>query len=77
MILLTECYRLLSFVIIRWQESGENLAFFCYLILWGACSTLWFRALVPILNSERADSACSNRFFTFSAPSTIPKGLEN
>lgn len=34
MILLARYYRLLSFLIIRCQESGENLALFCYLILW-------------------------------------------
>jgi hypothetical protein len=77
MTLLAECYRLFSFFIVRWQESGENLALFCYLILWGACSSLCSRTLVPILNSERAESACSNRFFTFFAPSIIPKALEN
>lgn len=77
MILLARYYRLLSFLIIRCQESGENLALFCYLILWGACAALWSLTPVRILISARANSACSNQFFTFSAPSMIPKGFEN
>ena len=70
-------YRMLSYLIIRWQESGENLAVFCYLILWDAFAVVWPASLAPNPKFVRLDNACSNRFFTFSAPSLIPKGFEN
>jgi len=77
MIVLAHCYFVMSFRVVSRQESGENLAIFCYLILWGAFAMLWCRLAAPILNSARADRACSNQSFTFSALSIVPKGLEN
>jgi len=66
-----------SGAVARWQESGENPAIFCYLIVWGTCTLLRSRILAPIPNFARHETVCSNRSFTFSARSTIPTGSEN
>ena len=72
-------HRLLSFgylLALRWQESGENPAVFCYLIGWGTFAR-HFRDLAPIPGTVRRDAACSNPSFTFSAPCSIPSNFEN
>lgn len=51
-------YWVMSSLVLSWQESGQDLVIFCYLIDWGAFAMLWFRVAAPILNSARPDRAC-------------------
>jgi hypothetical protein len=59
-------YSILAHVAVHWEESGQNLAIFCYLIGWGALALLWSQklALIPIPVRQRTDSW--NQSFTFS-----------
>lgn len=41
-----------------WQESGENIAIFCYLITWGTYSRFRSRALAPVPVNTRTEPAC-------------------
>jgi len=70
-------YPVLSNTAVLWQESRENPLIFCYLIGWGAFVLLRSHTVVPIPNSARLETACSNPSFTFSTRSTIPTGSEN
>lgn len=62
-----------------WHECGHDLGVFCYRIGCGVFSAARERTLelVPLratTNPMRTNAACSNRFFTFSARFTTPKG---
>jgi hypothetical protein len=71
-------YTALAGMTLLWHESGSDFGVFCYRIGCGMFSAACERtfALVPqraTMNAVRANAACSNRFFTFSAHSTTPK----
>lgn len=69
----------LAFLLVLWQECGENLALFCYRMGLGAFFTVRSRALagLPVAQSTLRDlrnsAACSNRFEIFSIKSTMFK----
>jgi hypothetical protein len=64
-------------MVAAWQESGENPAVFCYLMLWGAFALLHdsSRPLIPAI--VRLETACSRPFATFFTRSTIPTNSHN
>jgi hypothetical protein len=71
-------YATLSGLGVLWYECGDDFGIFCYRIGCGVFSAARERVveLVPLratTNPLRTNAACSNRFFTFSAHSTIPK----
>jgi hypothetical protein len=69
--------RLLSSVTTLWEESGENLPVFCYLIAWGALAILRSRMPVSIPCSARLNTDCSNPSSTFSALCITQKDSDN
>jgi hypothetical protein len=60
-------------VVVLWQECGENLAIFCYRVLWEAITGLRVRALFPIPVSVRTEAACWNSSATCSTRYTTSK----
>lgn len=70
-------YAILAHMTVLWEESGQNLAIFCYLIGWGIFALLWSQkpALIPTLVRQKTDSW--NRSFTFSANCTARKDSGN
>ena len=61
-------------VVVLWQECGENLAIFCYRMLWEAFAGLRSPALIPIPLPVRIEASCWNPSFTSFTHSTTPKG---
>jgi hypothetical protein len=58
-----------SLLLILWHDCNQDVVIFCYRIGLGAFMTVRTRALVPItatLGLTWLNSACSNRFATFS-----------
>jgi len=41
-----------------WQEAGENLALFCYRMVWGTFSNIRAGAFAPILAPIRTNAEC-------------------
>lgn len=70
-------YTLLSHSAVLWQESGENLMLFCYLIGWGTFSMMRSGEVAPIPNTARHETDCSNPSFTSFTRFTIPRDLES
>jgi len=68
---------LIAATVVLWEESGQNLAIFCYLISWGTFANLRFRTLALIPISERHETVCCTPSFTSFAHSTTPKGLDS
>lgn len=68
---------ILTTSIAAWQESGENPAIFCYLMMWGAAAVLRerMRTLIPAI--ARLQAACSKPSGTFFIRSTVPTGSDN
>jgi hypothetical protein len=77
MIRRAQWYPALSHMVVVWEESGENLALFCYFMGWGALAMLRAHVVAPILSSKRLETVCSNPSSTFSVNSITPKGSEN
>lgn len=67
---------LLSTAVGAWQESGENPAIFCYLMMWGATAVVRERVQTLTPAFVRL-AACSKPSFTFSMRSTAPTNLPN
>jgi hypothetical protein len=70
-------YSILAHVAVLWEESGQNLAIFCYLIGWGSLMLLRSQKLAPIPIPVRPKADSWNRSFTFSANYIVRKGSEN
>jgi hypothetical protein len=68
---------IMAHVAVLWEESGQNLAVFCYLIGWGTLILLRSQtlALIPIFVKQETD--CSHRSSIFSANYTVRKDFEN
>jgi hypothetical protein len=71
-------YALLAALGLVWHECGHDFGVFCYRIGCGIFSEARQRVfqLIPLRatsNPARANSACSNPSFTFSARFTTPK----
>ena len=60
-------------VVAAWQESGENPAFFCYLMGSGTLSGLRAHQLIPIRVPVRNESICWNPSATCSIRSSMSK----
>ncbi len=66
----------LAFLLMVWQECGENVPLFCYRIGLGALFSVRSRAMaaLPVAHSTwrdlRNSAACSKRFGIFSTRST-------
>ena len=61
--------------IANWQESGENPAVFCYLMVWG-----YFVSLCPTkfaTVTERLEPACWNHSANCSTHSTVQKDSDS
>ena len=66
----------LAYLLLLWEESGENLAIFCYLIIltaWARAELFCSATLAAILTSARLKTACWTRSCTFFVRSTAPK----
>jgi hypothetical protein len=63
----------ISAAIAFWQESGENLALFCYLMGSGTFSCLRSQALIPIRVAVRNESLCWKPSATCSTRYTMSK----
>ena len=70
-------YLIFVTMIAAWQESGENPAVFCYLMMWGTAAVVWdrLRALSPAF--VRLETACSKPSVIFFTRSTIPTNSPN
>jgi hypothetical protein len=70
-------YPAISHITVVWEESGENLALFCYLMSWGVFAMLRSRKPALISRLARLETVCSNRSSTSSVRSTTPMASEN
>jgi len=70
-------FSLVANTVVLWEESGENLAIFCYFISWGTFAILRSRtfALIPI--SARRETVCFNPSFTSFTHFTTRKGSDS
>jgi hypothetical protein len=68
----SKCFLVLATMVGAWQESGENPAIFCYLMMWGASAVLRERAaiLTPAFARLAACWKPSVTFFTRSIAQT-------
>jgi hypothetical protein len=70
-------YPILAHAAVLWEESGQNLAIFCYLIGWGTFALLWSQNLALIPIPVRHNSNTWNRSFTFSTSYIVRKDSES
>ena len=61
-------------LVMLWQESGENVALFCYRIGWGTYLNLRSRVTAPNPETERLEVPCTNTSVICSTPYWMSKG---